>query len=121
LWLGALSRRVARWPVVQGVVTRSHVTCDPDTGHCDVEFCYAFRVGAQLHQASRIAYAPCWPFARMAHDVLERYPAGCRVTVAYDPRCPTDAVIECYENHHVWSLAALGASVALAASPAVWS
>jgi hypothetical protein len=110
LWLCALNRRTARWSVAEGVVTRSRVVCDADSGHCDVEFAYAFRVGATLHHASRIAYAPCWPFARTAH-----------VKVAYDPQCPTDAVIERYENHHAITLAAFGVSVALAASPAVWA
>jgi hypothetical protein len=121
LWLYALNRRTASWPVTEGVVTRSRVACDPDTGHCDVEFSYAFRVASTLHHASRIAYAPCWPFARTAHDMLAQYPVGRRVTVAYDPQCPTNAVIERYEHHQAYALAALGVSVALAASPAVWS
>ena len=121
LWLHALNRRTARWPVAEGVVTRSRVVCDADSGHCDVEFGYAFRVGDTVHHASRIACAPCWPFARTSHDMLAHYQVGQRVTVAYDPQRPTDAVIERYESHHAWTLAALGVSVALAASPAVWA
>jgi hypothetical protein len=121
LWLCAMNRRTARWDVAEGVVTRSHVACDPDTGHCDVEFGYVFRVGTTLHHASRIAYAPCWPFARTPHDMLAQYPPGRRVTVTYNPQCPSDAVIERYEQHHAYTLAALGLSVALAASPAIWA
>lgn len=107
--------------MAEGVVTRSHVSLDPDTGHCDVEFCYAFRVGANMHHASRIAYAPCWPFAQSAADMLAQYPVGRRVTVAYDPHRPANAVIERYDSRHAVTLAALGVSVALAASPAAWS
>ena len=84
-----LARRSRRWPTVPGRVLRSEIR----DGRASIR--YEYVVQHQRHEASEIA-AGEWPYQtrRTASRRLERYPPGPEVTVYYDPRRPTLAMLE---------------------------
>jgi Protein of unknown function (DUF3592) len=109
LWLGWMNRRSARWPSVVGVVVRSAAD----------EFVYRFEVGGIAHEVGRVAYAARWPAPPVPRRLVERCPVGHRVTVFYDPACPSSAVIERGADSHTAALALAGATLASAVGPAL--
>jgi hypothetical protein len=85
----ALARRSRRWPTVPGRVFRSEIR----DGRASIR--YEYVVQDQRHEASEIATAE-WPYQtrRTASRRVEQYPPGRQVTVCYDARRPTLAMLE---------------------------
>jgi hypothetical protein len=112
LWLCWMDRRAARWPSVDGVVTRSRQPDTPLEDDRSIDIAYRYRVAGVTYQCGRVAYGARWQGPR---ETIERHPVGRRVTVFYDPASPERAVIEPGGGQSA-ALAALGAALAVAAT-----
>lgn len=84
-----LARRSRRWPTVPGRILRSEIR----DGRASIR--YEYVVQDVRHEASEIV-AGEWPSQtrRMASRRVERYPPDRQVTVFYDSRRPTLAMLE---------------------------
>lgn len=87
------SKASLEWPVTNGEILVSKVTTigtdDGTTHSADIK--YSYRVGGEKYSSNVVAiggheYSP--------HDLVERYPVGAEVSVAYDPSKPGKAVLE---------------------------
>jgi hypothetical protein len=86
--------RSARWPIVPGRITRAWSS----GGRRPVpQVRYEYAIGDERFEGRRIRFASVAAvrglFGR-AGGVLDRYPVGHEVAVAYDPRSPRHAVLE---------------------------
>ena len=101
-------RRAGRWPHAQGTVTRSWTetvtreinptdSTGPTTSRINVRVNYRYVVGGTAHSGDRVTFFPSTMshgFAQLAREHCDRYAAGTALDVRYDPRNPSDAVIE---------------------------
>ena len=93
--------RAGRWPHAQGTVTRSWTetvtreinptdSIGPTTSRINV-------VGGTAHLGDRVTFFPSTMshgFAQLAREHCDSYAGGTALDVRYDPRNPSDAVIE---------------------------
>jgi hypothetical protein len=100
--------RASGWPRAQGTVTRSWTetvtrevnptdSTGPTTTRINVRVNYRYVVGGTDHSGDRVTFFPSTMshgFARLAREHCDRYAAGTALDVHYDPRNPSDAVIE---------------------------
>jgi hypothetical protein len=100
--------RAGRWPHAQGTVTRSWIetvtreinptdSLAPKTSRIYVRVNYRYVVGGTAHSGDRVTFFPSTmshAFAEPAREHCDRYAAGTALDVRYDPRNPSDAVIE---------------------------
>lgn len=100
--------RAGRWPHAQGTVTRSWTetvtreinptdTTGPTTSRISVRVTYRYVVGGTAYSGDRMTFFPSTMthgFAHLAREHRDRYAAGTSLDVRYDPRNPSDAVIE---------------------------
>ena len=100
--------RAGRWPHAEGTVTRSWTetvtrevnpgdSSGPTTTRINVRVNYRYVVGGTAHSGDRVTFFPSTMshgFAQLAREHCDRYSAGTALDVRYDPRNPSDAVIE---------------------------
>nr|UXE45366.1 hypothetical protein Hi04_10k_c4711_00012 [uncultured bacterium] len=100
--------RAGRWPHAEGTVTRSWtetVTREinptdntaPTTTRFNVRVNFSYLVGGTTHAGDRVTFFPSTMshgFPQLAREHCDRYAAGTTLDVRYDPRNPSDAVIE---------------------------
>ena len=87
--------QVSAWPTTSGVVMSSMLESrSSEDGYTDYPVVqYSYQVGAQAFQSSRLAPGP-EVGGSGARKVIERYPAGARVNVFYNPQNPAEAILE---------------------------
>jgi uncharacterized protein DUF3592 len=114
--------RARRWPHAQGTVTRSWTetvsrqidptdSISPTTSRINVRVSYRFVVAGTVHTSDRVTFFPATMshgFPQLAREHCDRYAAGTAVDVRYDPRSPSEAVIET----HIPRASSLAAGVA---------
>ena len=95
--------QAARWPSAQGVVIASGTEArEVKSGGAEVDdtelrtfamVVYEFTVGGRKYQGSRVSIGEELGNFQVA-ETLAKYPKGKTVTVFYNPRTPTEAVLE---------------------------
>lgn len=109
----------AGWPRVPGRVVRNERLEDaPDgPGPVQVDIAYRYTVAGIELEGSRVDFAPStMPRLRVRgrdRRLRRRYPVGARVTVAYDPRRPADAVLQAGPRSSTWWPLAAGLGLVL--------
>ena len=92
------ARASASWPSVTGQVTRAYVDYSTDAEGADSYqpvLVYAYTVADQTFGGSRIKFGEnSYGSERPARAIVDRYPAGTRVAVYYDPADPERSVLE---------------------------
>lgn len=95
LWAGSAEWRHARasasWPTTSGIVEKSFSTIDRHQGR-HIEIVYSYEVQASPFQSRRVAFGSYNPATGLRW--LRDYPVGASVTVHYDPRNPSNSVLE---------------------------
>lgn len=100
--------RAGRWPHAPGTVTRSWLetvtreidptdSLAPTTSRIYVRVSYRYVVGGTAHSGDRVTFFPSTMshgFTQHAREHCDGYAAGTALDVRYDPRNPSDAVIE---------------------------
>jgi hypothetical protein len=86
------------WPRVEGMVEKAEIRRIPGGEAADeyeLALIYHYRVGTQDYRSIQFAFggAPRHADARMLEDALQQYAAGQRVTVHYNPKAPSEAVL----------------------------
>jgi len=69
----------------------------PTTSRINVRVNYRYLVGGTAHSGDRVTFFPSTMshgFAQLAREHSDKYSAGTALDVRYDPRNPSDAVIE---------------------------
>jgi hypothetical protein len=87
---------VSQWPSTMGTVLAStiewrHSSDSGSTAYPVVQ--YSYQVNGQAYQSYKLAPGP-EVGGTGAKKVVARYPAGAQVMVFYDPKNPSDAVLE---------------------------
>jgi hypothetical protein len=84
------ARALSRWPTVPGKITSSWESLD--TGKIQ----YSYSVNGRPYIGKRIVmnHAGKSTFDRTPQEITETYPPGATVTVYYDPKRPSAAVLE---------------------------
>jgi uncharacterized protein DUF3592 len=100
--------RAGRWPHAQGKVTRSWTetvtreinptdSTAPTTSRINVRVSYRYVVDGKAHSGERVTFFPSTMshgFAQLAREHCDKFVVGTALDVRYDPRKPSDAVIE---------------------------
>jgi hypothetical protein len=93
LWLRSRSRQCLQWPRVNGQVIESRV----DDAHLEMTkpvLRYRYQVGNQSYVGFRVAFSG-YGVSRSAMDqLIKPYPQGSAVSVYYNPRDPSSAVLD---------------------------
>ena len=109
----------ASWPRVPGRIVRNErVERDVEgRGHARPDIAYRYDVAGITLEGSRVAFGLENFFSSRGWGALvrDRYPAGTRVQVAYDPRRPGNAVLESGPPPRAWVPLGLGAVFLLVA------
>ncbi len=86
-----------RWPRTDGLVTTSEVratgTSTDNEGYCP-SVSYSYLVDGKLYTSDNVELMFLCSRTHPAAQVVQRYPAGKRVDVYYDPQDPAFAVLE---------------------------
>lgn len=85
------------WPTAQGVVVSSSVSTrhDNDGDSYSPEVTYTYLANKQSFKNSTIKFGEnSYSNRGQAYEIAERYPAGRKVKVSYDPKYPDKAVLE---------------------------
>jgi len=92
-------RRAKSWRQTEGQITRSQLAVRRPPAGNEIgtavnvpDVAYAFSVFGQNYRGSRVSLGDI--SGRFAEEAVRRYPVGSRVTVFYDPKNPTDCVLE---------------------------
>jgi Protein of unknown function (DUF3592) len=83
------------WPRVQGIIVSSQVLSKEDTYRADVQFTY--EVDRHAYNGDTVAFGTRGVWTGSEYDargIVNRYPAGAPVKVAYDPSNPATGVLE---------------------------
>lgn len=88
-----------RWPITEGVITRSNLDYKPgsaeSTGSYGVDVRYDYALGNNTHIGNRVTFGWKWLDTKdEALEVMRRYPVGKIVPVLYDPLHPDFSVLE---------------------------
>ncbi len=118
--------KAAQWPVAEGTVMRSEVTSRRGskggrTLGASIE--YQYLVGNRTYTGDRVVFGDYSSSGGgHARELVEKYPAGARVEVRYNPEDPGDAILDPTITWFVWFMCLLfggifgtiGAGMALA-------
>ncbi|MFZ5595342.1 MAG: DUF3592 domain-containing protein [Pseudomonadota bacterium] len=107
----AKGRKTSRWPTVEGVIERSELASDADDLLPGIEFSYT--VNGQSYRRTFEFARDITPSQELAKSYVEKYAAGTRVTVYYDPGHPEHATLEPGLGRGDWMVFALGLGAAI--------
>ncbi len=102
MWRGYLDRQASpQWPSATGVITDSRVVAQNEsndgasfTREWRIDVSYTYSVNGQSYKNNRIrAMLPRFSTEAEALAIQQRFPAGARVPVFYDPAKPTSSVL----------------------------
>ena len=114
---------VSQWPSAMGVVQMSTIDRrSSDDGYTDYPVVqYSYQVNGQAYQSSKLAPGP-EVGGSGARGVIAKYPAGAQVMVFYNPKNPSDAVIErkAPAQWLMWLLLVIFDCVLCGVIPLVW-
>ena len=82
----------SRWPSTTGVVTASSLIQVSD-GPDEAAIAYQYHVAGRPYSGTRIGYLR-FSSERMAHVFVNAHPAGSAIAVYFDPRDPSNAVLQ---------------------------
>ncbi len=102
-------RKTLRWPSVEGVVERSHPSSDIDDLLPHIQFSYT--VAGQTHRGVMEFPKGVTPTQEFTSAYGQKYPAGIKVPVYYDPAMPDQATLEPGLARGDWMVFALGAGM----------
>ena len=108
-------RRSARWPQVRGIVRRAWTPTIGEllTGYAPPLLIYEYVVDGTVYEGSRVRYGGYWSPSQ-ARRARYRYEVGAQMPVHYDPRDPTQAVLEPGVSPKTWFLLVVGVCLLLA-------
>ncbi|MDX1251841.1 MAG: DUF3592 domain-containing protein [Gammaproteobacteria bacterium] len=107
----AKARKTSQWPTVEGVIERSELASDADDLLPGIEFSYT--VNGQNHRRTFEFARDITPSPELAKSYVEKYAAGTRVAVYYDPAHPERATLEPGLGRGDWMVFALGLGAAV--------
>jgi len=110
------SRRMRRWPSVEGEIVESRP--GPPGEELLPRIVFRYTVDGREYRCPYRLPEGAHPFSDYSKILLERYPVGRRVTVHYDPGDPARATLEPRARDD-WVLLALGLATALGAALAL--
>jgi len=87
---------VSRWHSIMGTVDTSYLERRSSGNHGSTNYPvvqYSYQVAGRVYQSSQLALGPAVGGSG-AGKVIAKYPAGVQVMVFYDPKNPSDAVLE---------------------------
>jgi hypothetical protein len=115
------AEEAAGWPATDGIITDSYIATHPGSeGQTTYspELKYQYQVDGLSYNGDQLFVTSYWSDYSWAQSYHDRYPVGATVTVHYDPRNPSEAVIETQTNQFDYIflivgsvLAAIGASI----------
>ena len=101
IWRGRNQVAAGRiWARTQGEIVASEVEAegshtDDDDSDCLATVRYRYTVAGKSHESSRIAFAESGHTTRLlAQQTVDKYPKGAKVEVFYNPKRPSQAVLE---------------------------
>ena len=86
------ARKTLKWPSVEGVIEESRSASNADDLLPDIRFGY--RVGEQSYSCALEFPGSVTPSQQFTTRYLDKYPAGMKVQVYYDPEHPDHALLE---------------------------
>jgi uncharacterized protein (TIGR03435 family) len=105
IWLLAKSVRSGQWPVTNGIIRsaelKSHQGNKGGTTY-SAEITYTFQVGGATYEGDKVSIGQMSSSSDYARGILNRYPAGKKVSVHYPPGDPSDAVLETGIHGGTW-------------------
>ncbi len=104
------SRKIRQWPTVDGKIERSTLSSNRDDLLPDIRFSYVVK-GQQYSQSFEFP-ADIDPMPEMAQSYIEKYPAGEKVRIYYNPLNPAEATLEPAVRGD-WMIMALGVITAV--------
>ena len=107
----ARGRKMRHWPSVDGVIEQSAATSEIDDLLPHIGYRYA--VAGQTYRGVMQFQAGISPTPEFAAGYVEKYPAGARVQVYYDPARPEHSTLESGPNRGDWLVLALGLGAVL--------
>ncbi len=116
IWTLAKSIRSENWPVTDGVIQsaemKSHEESEGGTTH-SAEVTYTYQVAGTSYTGDKVSIGQMSSSSEYAQGILNRYPAGKRVSVHYLPGDPSDAVLETGIHGGTWISLGVGTAFTL--------
>jgi hypothetical protein len=116
-WMTFKSLRTEHWPVTDGVVASAEMkrhSGDSDSGDTySAEVSYTYQVASASYEGNKIAIGQMSSSTDYARGILNRYPAGKKVSVHYSPANPAAAVLETGIHGGTWLLLGIGMAFVL--------
>ena len=100
------ARRTQQWPSVEGVIEKSNISSNVNDLLPDIEFRY--EVENQTYRRSMEFSRDVTSSQEFAASYVDKYPAGARVRVYYDPEKPDNATLEPGLGQGDWLVFAIG-------------
>jgi hypothetical protein len=116
LWMILQSWRSEHWPVVAGVVQSAEMKSqDSDNGGTtySAAVTYTYQVGGVSYTGEKVSIGSMSASSAYAQGILQRYPAGQKVSVHYAPGDPSEAVLETGFHGGTWICLAVGTAFTL--------
>ncbi len=102
----AKTRKMRRWPVVEGAIEQSAPTSEANDLLPHILFSYT--VGTHTYQRALEFPGGTNPSPELATSYVRKYPVGAKVPVHYNPNQPDQATLEPDLTRGDWMIPALG-------------
>jgi hypothetical protein len=106
LWIIVQGRKTLQWPSVEGVIQESDIASDKDDLLPHILFRYS--VGQANYEQTMQFPGDITPTQEFATSYVQKYPAGSRIPVYYDPENPEIATLEPGPGKGDWLVFAMG-------------
>ncbi len=101
------------WPASDGVIESSNTKAQEDSEggtSWSIDIVYRYRVAEIEYVGKRLAFGYLASPKSALNSLLQKYPAGRRVTIQYSPSNPKLAVLEAGISPSVWGILAFAAA-----------
>lgn len=109
-------RKTLRWPATEGVIEHSAADADDLLPHT----LFSYTVADQTYRRELEFPGGISPTPELAVSYVERFPAGAKVRVYYDPEQPERATLEPGPARGDWMVLALGLAATAFGIAALW-
>lgn len=105
------ARKTRQWPHVDGIIEESRIASEQDDLLPHIQFRYS--VGQTSYQHTMAFSSDITPTREFAANYVQKYPAGSKVQVYYDPVDPNSATLEPGLGKGDWLVFAMGVGMLL--------
>jgi len=105
VWLLFRSIRTEHWPVTDGIVQSAEIKSNRGnhgSATYSAEVTYSYQVAGANYTGDQVAIGQMSSSSDYAQGILNRYPAGKKISVHYAPGDPSDAVLETGIHGGMW-------------------